>query len=104
MATILPDGRGQTTLKGREITNEWEALVRKAASRVGATVAGFVVDHTTAAAQSILKDEPVGPPALPVRIEDVAASLHDQLTRISAEQNERIELLRRQVRRGRWRR
>jgi len=109
-------------LKGKEIGDEWEALIRKAAERTGRTIAGFVVDHTTAAAQAIIKNEL----ALPARIEDAAASLQEQLARLaaeqadrldriafeqrdrldraSAEQNDRLTQIVRQARRGRWRR
>ena len=79
MVTKLADKRGQIAIKGHEVTDEWEARVRKAAQRTGSTMAGFIVDHTTSAAQAILKNEPAIPAALPVRIEDVAAGLHDQL-------------------------
>ena len=40
MVTKLADGRGQTTVKSREIDDEWEALVKKAAERSGLTFAG----------------------------------------------------------------
>jgi uncharacterized protein (DUF1778 family) len=126
MVTKLSDGRGQTTIKGKEIDDEWEALIRKAAERTGRTIAGFVVDHTTAAAQAIIKNELAVPAALPARIEEVAASLQEQLARLaaeqadrldriafeqrdrldraSAEQNDRLTQIVRQARRGRWRR
>ena len=51
MVTKLADGRGQTTVKGREIDDEWEALVKKAADRSGLTFAGFIVAHTREAAR-----------------------------------------------------
>jgi hypothetical protein len=112
VVTKLSDGRGQTTIKGKEIDAEWEALVKRAAGRVGQTVAAFVVDHTRSAAQAILTNTPVGPPALPMRIEDVAGSLAEQVERLAerqaadlaqlaAEQRDRLD---RQARRGRWRR
>jgi hypothetical protein len=104
VVTKLSDGRGQTTIKGKEIDDEWEALIRRAAGRVGQTVAAFVVDHTRAAAQAILTNTPVGPPALPVRIEDVANALTDQVAGLAAEQRDRLDRIERQARRGRWRR
>lgn len=115
MVTKLDDGRGQTTLKGKEITAEWENLVRKAAERAQCTVAKFVTDHTTAAAQAIIKSQPVGPVALPVRLEDIATNLQEHLDRISAEQRafaerllqeqaERMAPIERLARRARWRR
>jgi Protein of unknown function (DUF1778) len=126
VVTTLADGRGQTTLKGREITAEWENLIRKAAERTSSTVAGFVVTHTTPAAQAILKNEPVGPVALPIRLEDIAADLTDRLAqiaggqadgmarleaaqaeriaRLEATQAERLARIEREARRGRWRR
>jgi hypothetical protein len=75
------------------------------------TIAGFVVTHTTPAAQAILKNEPVGPVALPVRMEDLADSLTQQVATLAecqdamaAEQRERLDRLDRASRRGRWRR
>ena len=111
MVTMLSDGRGQSTLKGKEVDAEWEGLIRKAAERSGSTVAAFVVHHTREAAQAILKNEPVGPVALPIRLEDLAtgleakiAALAEDQRQLGAAQEERLARIERTARRGRWRR
>ena len=128
MVTKLADGRGQTTLKGHEITDEWEELVRKAAKRNGQSVAAFVATFTTEAAQAILKGQSAVPSAVPARVEDVAdivtaavQKIADELRREQAqtleavrqqgealerraqEQTEALVAVQRQARRGRWR-
>jgi uncharacterized protein (DUF1778 family) len=116
MVTKLSDGRGQVTIKGREVTDEWETLIRTAASRSGLTAADFIVSYTTAAAQSVLKGASAVPAAVPARLEDVAdrlaAQMQEQLalqaaeqeTRLQAALAEQVAALRRENRRGRWRR
>ena len=110
--------RGQVGIRGASVTDEWEALVKFAAKRQGTTFADFIVDVTRTAALAIVKhqrhdtpsdsaDAAEGPAVsttLPVRIEDVAANLTEQIARLSAEQDERLARLERQARRGRWRR
>jgi uncharacterized protein (DUF1778 family) len=126
MVTKLADGRGQVTLKGHEITDEWEELVRKAAKRNGQSVAAFVATFTTEAAQAILKGQSAVPSAVPARLEDVADALSSKLTealnelrreqsetteRLARKQSEAVAAamaetlakLERQARRGRWR-
>ena len=125
MPTILKDGRGQVTLKGREITAEWETLLKAAAKRNGQSVADFVVTFTTEAAQAILKGQSAVPSAVPARLEDVADALTGAVTRLADElrreqeasaekQAQALEALRqeqaatvaalqRASRRGRWR-
>ena len=97
-------GRGQVGIRGTAVTDEWEALVKLAASRNGQTFADFVVDTTRAAALAVVKREPTVTPAVPARIEDVAASLIEQLAKMGAEQQDRLDRIERQGRRGRWRR
>ena len=115
MVTKLSDGRGQTSFKGHAVTDEWEQLVRKAVERTGTTFAGFVVDHTTAAAQAVLKGEAVAPAALPMRIEDVANGIAEQvaliadrqearIANLANEQAARLDRIERSARRARWRR
>ena len=125
MVTKLADGRGQTTLKGHEITDEWEDLVKKAAKRNGQSVAAFVATFTTEAAQAILKGQSAVPAAVPARLEDVADALTgaveklaDELRReqdataekqaqaleaLRQEQAAAVAALQRASRRGRWR-
>jgi uncharacterized protein (DUF1778 family) len=128
MVTKLADGRGQVTLKGHEITDEWEALVKKAAQRNGQSVAAFVAAFTTEAAQAILTGKSAVPSAVPARVEDVAdivteavkkiadelrreqtqtlEAVHRQgeaLERRAQEQAEALTAMRRANRRGRWR-
>ena len=120
MVTKLSDGRGQITLKGHRVDDDWEQLLKAAAGRNGQTVADFVVDVTRNAAQAIMKGESVVPSALPApRLEEIAETLVARLTDMGArlaasqqaatdqlrrEQAEQIERLRRQGQRGRWRR
>jgi uncharacterized protein (DUF1778 family) len=85
LPTILKDGRGQVTLKGREITAEWETLLKAAAKRNGQSVADFVVTFTTEAAQAILKGQSAVPAAVPARLEDVADALTGAVTRLADE-------------------
>jgi hypothetical protein len=125
MVTKLADGRGQVTVKGREITDEWERLVKAAAQRNGQSVAAFVATFTTEAAQLILKGESAVPAAVPARLEDVADALSARLAeatqKIAAdlrqeqaqafealeqralEQTAALAVLQRASRRGRWR-
>jgi uncharacterized protein (DUF1778 family) len=128
MVTKLADGRGQITVKGHEITDEWEALVKAAAQRNGQSVAAFVATFTTEAAQKILKGQSAVPSAVPARVEDVAdivtaavQKIADELRREQAqtleavrqqgealerraqEQTEALVAVQRQARRGRWR-
>ena len=65
MVTRLQGGRGQISIKGGRVDDAWEALVKGAAARNGQSFGDFVVDTTTAAAQAILKGQPVVPAALP---------------------------------------
>ena len=110
--TKLADGRGQISFKGHVVNDEWE-LVRKAVEPIGTTFAGFVVDHTTVAAQAILKGEAVVPAAPPMRIEDVAVGIAEQVASLAerqearlvdfaAEQQARLDRIERTARRGRW--
>jgi uncharacterized protein (DUF1778 family) len=85
LPTIQKDGRGQVTLKGREITAEWETLLKAAAKRNGQSVADFVVTFTTEAAQAILKGQSAVPAAVPARLEDVADALTGAVTRLADE-------------------
>jgi uncharacterized protein (DUF1778 family) len=117
MVTKLADGRGQITVKGHEITDEWEALVKKAAQRNGQSVAAFVAAFTTEAAQQILTGKSAVPSAVPARVEDVAdivtaamQKMADELRREQAQtleavrqQTEALVAVQRQARRGRWR-
>jgi uncharacterized protein (DUF1778 family) len=103
MVTKLAGNRAQVTLKGTAISDDWEQLVKVAASRNGQTIADFVVDTTRAAALAIVKNEPAVPAAVPARIEDVAASLSEQLTKLATDQDARMAALERQTRRFRWR-
>ena len=74
-----------------------------AAKRNGQTFGDFVVDVTRTAALAIVRHKPDTPDdnaaepevssTLPVRIEDVAASLTEQIARLSAEQEERLARL-----------
>ena len=102
------DKRGQIAIKGHEVTDEWEARVRKAAQRTGLTMAGFIVDHTNSAARGDPQESAGIPAASPVRIEDVAAGLQETLAKLAAAQAASTAELRkemaRQGRRGRWRR
>ena len=79
-------------------------MIRKAAEKTSTTIAGFIVTHTTPAAQAILKDETVLPVALPVRLEDLAADLTGRMDQLATTQEERLARIERQTRRGRWRR
>ena len=126
MVTKLGE-RGQVGIRGAAVTDEWEQLVKFAAKRNGQTFSDFIVDVTRTAALAIVKHKPDTPDdtpaepeggrstALPVRIEDVAASLHDQLAQLAerqhvdlaqlaADQKERLARIERHARRGRWRR
>ena len=67
--------RGQVGIRGSSVTDEWEKLIKTAASRNGQTFADFVVDTTRAAALAIVKREETVSATLPARIEDVAAAL-----------------------------
>ena len=106
--------RGQVGIRGAAVTDEWEQLVKFAAKRNGQTFSDFVVDVTRTAALAIVKlkrgdtpddtAEPEVSPTLPVRIEDVAASLQEQMAKLAADQEERLARIERQTRRGRWRR
>lgn len=101
MVTKLADGRGQITLKGHRVNDEWEALLKAAAGRNGQTVADFVVDVTRDAAQAIMKGQPALPAALPApRLEDVAASLlarfADMGAQLAASQQATADQLRRE--------
>ena len=96
--------RGQVGIRGSSVTDEWEKLIKTAASRNGQTFADFVVDTTRAAALAIVKREETVSATLPARIEDVAASLIEQLAKMGAEQQDRLDRIERQGRRGRWRR
>ena len=106
--------RGQVGIRGASVTDEWEQLVKFAAGRNGQTFADFIVDVTRTAALAIVKHkrpdapddsaEPGVSSTLPVRIEDVAASLTEQIARLGAEQDERLARLERQARLGRRRR
>lgn len=104
MVTKLADKRGQITMKGHEVTDEWEQLVKVAAGRNGQTFATFVVDTTRAAALAIVKNEPAVPTAVPIRLEDVGASLAEQIAALAERQDARLERIERVSRRGRWRR
>src|SRR3954454_14901531 len=82
-------GRGQLGIRGGEVTDEWEALIKVAARKNGQTLASFIVDVTRAAALAIVKGEP--DPAtvtatVPARLEDVATGLQEQLAAISQRQ------------------
>ena len=87
-----------TRYRGASVTDEWEQLVKFAAKRQGTTFADFIVDVTRTAALAIVKhkrqdtpddtaaDAEGGPEVsstLPVRIEDVAASLYDQFAKFA---------------------
>ena len=116
-------GRGQVGIRGTSVTDEWEQLVKFAAGKNGQTFADFVVDTTRAAALAIVKhkrdtpddtaatadvgSDPAVSSTLPVRIEDVAAGLQEQLATLAnmgTEQQDRLDRIERQGRRGRWRR
>jgi uncharacterized protein (DUF1778 family) len=125
MVTKLSDGRGQITLKGHPVTDEWETLVKTAAKRNGQAVADFVVTVTRDAAQTVLKGGSAVPAALPAKPEEVMDRLAAQVTerfteemaRQRAEQDAKIAAvaaevreqtgvfaeLRRSLRRGKWR-
>lgn len=101
MVTKLADGRGQITLKGHRVDDDWETLIKAAAGRNGQTVADFVVDITRDAAQAIMKGQPALPAALPApRIEDIAKTLVAQLAdmgaQLAASQQAATDLLRRE--------
>ena len=115
MVTKVAGNQGQITLKGVPITDEWQQLVTVAAKRNGQTFAEFVADVTRAAALAIVKGEAAVTAAVPARIEDVAASLHEQivqlaerqhvdLAQLAIDQKERLARIERHARRGRWRR
>lgn len=104
MVTKLHDGRGQITLKGHEVTADWEQLAKKAAERQGQSFAAFVVGVTTDAAQAMLKGQPAVPAALPMRIEDVADSLTARMEAMQAAMDARLAVMERASRRGSWRR
>ena len=117
MVTKVGD-RGQVGIRGASVTDEWEQLVKFAAKRQGTTFADFIVDVTRTAALAIVKHhgttlpptlpdaaaaEPAVSSTLPVRIEDVAASLTEQMAKLAAEQDERLARIERQARLGRRR-
>jgi uncharacterized protein (DUF1778 family) len=78
MVTKLSDGRGQVTLKGHAVSDEWETLVKTAAKRNGQGLADFLVNVTRDAAQAILKGSSAVPAAVPARPEDVADKLAER--------------------------
>ena len=107
MVTKVAGNQGQITLKGVPITDEWQELVARAAKRNGQGFSDFVADVTRVAALAIMKGEPALPAALPARIEDVGATLAEQIAAIAERQDARLDRIERasaRARRGRWRR
>jgi hypothetical protein len=118
MVSKAAGNRWQVTIKSATVDAEWEATVKKAASRSGLSFADFIVHHSREAAQSVLKNQPVPSAGVPIRLEDLAdrvAATSEQVTALAAEQAARdaeqaarhAELrqeIARQARRGRWRR
>ena len=104
MVTKVAGNQGQITLKGVQITDEWEQRVRTAAARNGQGFTAFVAETTNAAAVAILKGEAAMPAALPVRLEDLATGFAEQVAALAERQDARLERIERTARRGRWRR
>ena len=115
------DDRVQWTLKAREFDAEFMNLVRMAAARQGQTITSFVADTLRERAQQIMKGDDAATPrnTPPARLEDVAGTLADMITtmastltqtqderlaQIEREQAIRLDAIRRETRRGRWRR
>ena len=96
--------RWQVTIKSAAVTAEWEQLLKVAAKRQGTTFADFIVDTTRTAAQAVVKSEPVPTAEVPARLEDVGATLAEQIAALAEEQRDRLERIERASRRGRWRR
>jgi uncharacterized protein (DUF1778 family) len=100
------DNRIQWTLKGYEFDAEFMNLIRMAAGRQGQTLAAFVADTLRERATAILKAQedvtPLGTP--PVRVEDAVAELRESVTELGRRQAEELAAMRREARRGRWRR
>jgi DNA anti-recombination protein RmuC len=112
-----PDDRVQWTLKAREFDAEFMNLVRMAAARQGQTITAFVADTLRERAQQIMKGDDGGTPrnTPPARLEDVAGTLAEMITtmaetqeqrlaQIEQDQAARLDAIRRETRRGRWRR
>jgi hypothetical protein len=106
------DNRGRWTLKHADLGPDFMALVKKAVLRQGQTVGSFVLDTLRERSQAILKDEaPTHPP--PARIETtelaelvrgMAQTQEQRLAQIGREQATRLDAIRRETKRGRWRR
>jgi hypothetical protein len=60
MVTKLADGRGQMTLKGKEVTDGWEALVKQAAADANLSVAAWIVAITSRAAGQPTQQQQLG--------------------------------------------
>ena len=108
MVTKAAGNRWQVTIKSATVTAEWEQTIKVAAKRQGTTFADFIVHTSNVAALAVIKQEPVPTAAVPIRIEDVAAGLQEQLAKMAAAQDARAAELRQEIarhaRRGRWRR
>jgi hypothetical protein len=120
MAPKRVDTRIQWTLKG-PFDAEFMALVKKASERQGQTIVAFGADTLRERSQAILKGDDNGTPrnTPPARLEDVAGTLADMITnmtstltqtqeerlaQIEREQAARLDAIRRETRRSRWRR
>jgi hypothetical protein len=110
------DTRGRWTIKHADLGPELQALIKKAAERQGQTAGSFVVETLRERAHQILKSEdglPAHPP--PAKLEDVTTELAElvrgmaqtqeqRLAQIERDQATRLDAIRRETRRGRWRR
>jgi Protein of unknown function (DUF1778) len=103
------DTRTHWTLKGHEFDPEFMAAVRMAAAAQGQTLTAFVADTLRQRATEVLKGEDA-PPAhpTPIRLEDVTTELAELVRgmaeTLTREQATRLEAIRRETKRGRWRR
>jgi hypothetical protein len=98
------DNRGRWTIKHADLGPEFMALVKKAAERQGQTVGSFVLDTLRERAHQILKGDEA-PAHLPARLETTElAELVRGMAQIGREQAVRLDAIRRETRRGRWRR
>jgi hypothetical protein len=102
-------GRTQWTLKSPRLTDEFRALVARAAKEQGQGINDYVVDVLTARSQEVIKarggDPVAGPPiSPPARLQDVALDLVEQFARLRQEQEMALAKIAAENRRGRWRR
>ena len=107
----MPSLSHQWTLKSKRFDKELVAGCRLAAERQGMAMGDWCVETLRERSQAILKGDeaPAHPPA---RLEDVAGTLAELVKGMTATQEQRLaqigreqlEAIRREAKRGRWRR